>query len=148
AADSRIHIVKLKNYLERFGNEVPAVFDQTTLFQKDQSNGFSRDRLFSPYDSKVLHSLCFDVDLIGRNAEDLCQSRLHFGEIRQQFRTLRKDIRIDVADLVAFFSNEVGGVAKKFQTRDSFISIVRVGKHFTDIAEATCSEQCIRYRVA
>src|SRR5215831_15990087 len=76
AADSRIHIVKLKNYLERFGNEVPAVFDQTTLFQKDQSNGFSRDRLFSPYDSKVLHSLCFDVDLIGRNAEDLCQSRL------------------------------------------------------------------------
>src|SRR5262249_14849232 len=84
----------------------------------------------------------------GRDAEDFREFRLHFWKVRQEFRTLREDIRIDIADLVPFLSNEICGLEQKLQTRDSFVPIVCVGKHFTDIAETTRSKQRIRDGVA
>src|SRR5207248_2074098 len=99
------------------------------------------DSLFSTDNAEMLHGFCFHVNVVRGNAKHLRDLRLHFWKVWKQFRTLREDVRIDVADLVAFLSNVIGRMPQEFEARNSFIPIIRIRKHFADVSESACSEQ-------
>ncbi len=66
----------------------------------------------------------------------------------EQLRALGENVRIDVADFITLFSNEIGSLTKKFQTRNALVPVVGVRKHFADITEAAGTKQSIGDGVA
>src|SRR5438477_112657 len=111
------------------------------LLQEDERYGFSGYGLFGSDDAEAFHGLCFDVYGVGRNTEDFGDSGLHLGKKREQLRPLRKNVRIDVPDLVAFLADVVCGLSQELQTRDALEAVIGIRKHLADISEPACAQQ-------
>src|SRR5262245_38452953 len=90
-------------------------FSKVTLFQEYQCDGFGGDGLFSTNDPKMLHRLRLHMDVAGGNSKNLCDFRLHFRKVRQQFWTLGKNVRVDVADLVSLLADVFRGLTQELQ---------------------------------
>ena len=92
----------------------------------------------------MFHRLRLDMNVIGSNAQCVGDFRLHYRKVWQQFGLLCQDVRIDITDLVSLLADEISGISQELQTRYAFEAVIRIRKHFTDIAEPTGAEQGIR----
>src|SRR5687767_10941965 len=114
----------------------------------DEGDRFSSNCFFGADRADPLHRLCLYMNVADRYAERFGNPGFHGRKVRQEFRSLCKDIGIDIRNLKSLCANRRGRFFKKFQTGHTFEPGVCIRKQFTDITECARAEQSVRDRVA